>query len=31
MLNVRVRKEHMKDLPKFKLTFEDNKFNKNEK
>ena len=27
MLNVRVRKEHMKNLPKFKLTFEDNKFN----
>ncbi len=27
MLNVRVRKEHMKDLPKFKLTFENNKFN----
>ena len=30
MLNVRVRKDHMKDLPKFKLTFEDNKLNKNE-
>lgn len=27
MLNVRVRKDHMKDLPKFKLTFEDNKYN----
>ena len=30
MLNVRVRKEHMKDLPKFKLTFENNEFNKKE-
>ena len=27
MLNVRVRKEHMKGLPKFKLIFEDNKYN----
>jgi|TARA_R110000824_G_C15058336_1_gene662135 hypothetical protein len=28
MLNVRVRKEHMKGLPKFKLIFEDNNYNK---
>ena len=31
MLNVRVRKEHMKDLPKFKLTFEDDKYNNKDK
>ena len=28
MLNVRVRKEHMKDLPKYKIIFENDKFNK---
>ena len=27
MLNVRVRASHMRDLPKFKLTFEDNGYN----
>jgi|SRR5210317_367563 hypothetical protein len=31
MLNVRVRKEHMKDLPKFKLIFEDDKYNNKDK
>jgi hypothetical protein len=29
MLNVRVRASHIKGLPNFKLTFEDNKFNLN--
>ena len=28
MLNVRVRKEHMRDLPKYKIIFENEKFNK---
>jgi hypothetical protein len=27
MLNVRVRASHIKGLPKFKLTFEDDKYN----
>jgi hypothetical protein len=27
MLNVRVRKDHLKGLPKYKLEFEENKFN----
>jgi len=27
MLNVRVRKDHLKGLPKYKIKFEENKFN----
>ena len=27
MLNVRVRRSHMRDLPKFKIIFEDDRFN----